>query len=113
MMRVFDVAINGDEFEGNGKPDPSLYIAAPKRLDIPSSHALIVENALLGVQAAKNAGIKGIVILNSSPLSFVDFKGIIKDDESIFTDIKVARGMIKDWCASHDIVNSIMTVRFQ
>ena len=101
---VFDVAINGDEFEGKGKPDPSSYIAALKRLEIPSSHALIVENAPLGVQAANNAGIKSIVILNSSPLSFVNFKGIIKDDESIFTDIKAASGMMKDWCASHDIV---------
>jgi beta-phosphoglucomutase-like phosphatase (HAD superfamily) len=39
------VAINGDEFEGKGKPDPSSYIAALQRLEIPSSHALIVENA--------------------------------------------------------------------
>ena len=42
---VFDVAINGDEFEGKGKPDPSSYIAALQRLEILSSHALIVENA--------------------------------------------------------------------
>lgn len=96
---VFNVAINGDEFEGKGKPDPSSYIAALQRLEIPSSHALIVENAPLGVQAANNAKIKCIVILNSSPLTPVDFEGIIKRD-SIFTDIKAASGVLKDWCIS-------------
>jgi beta-phosphoglucomutase len=99
---VFDVAINGDEFEGKGKPDPSSYIAALQRLEIPSSHALIIENAPLGVQAANNARIKCIVILNSSPLLPVDFEEIIKS-ENIFTDIKMASGMLKDWRSSHEI----------
>lgn len=97
---AFNVVINGDEFEGKGKPDPAPYIAALQRLGIPSSHALIVENAPLGVQAANNAGIKCIVVLNSSPLSILDFKGIIKDDKNIFTDIMAASSTIKDWCTS-------------
>ncbi len=96
---VFDVEINGDEFEGKGKPDPSSYIAALQRLEIPLSHALIVENAPLGVRAANNARIKCIVILNSSPLLHVDFEGIIKS-ENIFTDIKMANTMLKEWCVS-------------
>jgi len=99
---AFDVAINGDEFEGKGKPDPSSYIAALQSLEIPSSSALIIENAPLGVQAANNARIKCIVILNSSPLLPVDFEGIIKS-ENIFTDIKMASSMLKGWCNSHEI----------
>jgi HAD superfamily hydrolase (TIGR01509 family) len=97
---VFNVIINGDEFEGRGKPDPASYTAALRRLEIPPSHALIVENAPLGVQAANNAGIKCIVVLNSSPLSILDFKGIIKDEKSIFRDIKAANSAIKDWCTT-------------
>lgn len=96
------MAINGDEFEGKGKPDPSSYIAALQKLEIPSSNALIVENAPLGVQAANNARIKCIVILKSSPLFPVDFEGII-EDENIFTDIKMASAMLKDWCSSHKL----------
>jgi len=98
---VFDVAINGDEFEGKGKPDPSSYIAALKRLEIPSSNALIVENAPLGVQAASNARIKCVVILNSSPLLPIDFEGIITN-ENIFPEIKMASGLLKDWCCNCD-----------
>jgi beta-phosphoglucomutase-like phosphatase (HAD superfamily) len=41
---------------------PASYIAALQRLRISPSHALIVENAPLGVQAANNAGIKCIVL---------------------------------------------------
>ena len=97
---VFNVIINGDEFEGKGKPNPASYIAALQRLGMPPSHALIVENAPLGVQAANNAGIKCIVVLNSFPLSILDFKGIIKDEKCIFKDIKSARGAIIDWCTT-------------
>jgi beta-phosphoglucomutase-like phosphatase (HAD superfamily) len=99
---MFNVIINGDEFEGKGKPDPASYIAALQRLRISPSNALIIENAPLGVQAANNAGIKCIVVLNSSPLSILDFKGIIKDEESIFKDIKSAGGAIEDWCTTSD-----------
>jgi beta-phosphoglucomutase-like phosphatase (HAD superfamily) len=98
---VFDVAINGDEFEGKGKPDPSSYLAALKRFEIPSSSALIVENAPFGVQAANNARIKCIVVLNSSPLLPVDFEGIITN-ENIFSDIEMASDLIKDWCCDDD-----------
>jgi HAD superfamily hydrolase (TIGR01509 family) len=75
---VFNVIINGDEFEGMGKPNPASYIAALQRLGMPPSHALIVENAPLGVQAANNAGIKCIVVLNSPPFQFLISRGLLK-----------------------------------
>jgi beta-phosphoglucomutase-like phosphatase (HAD superfamily) len=62
----------------------------------------LVENAPLGVQAANNARIKCIVVLNSSPVLPVDFEGIIKN-ENIFADIKKASCLLKDCCSSHEI----------
>jgi beta-phosphoglucomutase-like phosphatase (HAD superfamily) len=106
---VFDVAINGDEFEGKGKPDLSSYLAALKRLEVPSSHALVVENAPLGVQAANNARKKCIVVLNSSPLLPVDFEGIITN-EDVFSNIKTASGLLKDWCHGGSMSFSKMLV---
>ena len=50
-MNVFTVTVNGDEFEGKGKPDPALYLSALSRLGVSPANALIVENAPLGVQA--------------------------------------------------------------
>jgi beta-phosphoglucomutase-like phosphatase (HAD superfamily) len=96
---VFDVAVNGDEFEGKGKPDPSSYLTALKRLEMSPSNSLIVENAPLGVQAANNARIKCIVVLNSSPLLPTDFEGVVAND-NIFADIKMANSLLKVWCCN-------------
>jgi HAD superfamily hydrolase (TIGR01509 family) len=93
----FDVIINGDDFEGKGKPDPSSYLAAIRKLGIVPSNALIVENAPLGVQAANNAGVQCIVVLNSSPLSLDDFKGRISQDR-VFKDIMSATKFLRNWC---------------
>lgn len=96
---VFDVAVNGDEFEGKGKPDPSSYLTALKRLEMSPSNSLIVENAPLGVQAANNARIKCIVVLNSSPLLPTDFERVVTKD-NIFADIKIASSLLKVWCCN-------------
>lgn len=44
----FKVIINGDDFEGKGKSDPSPYLAAIRKLNVVTSDALIIENAPLG-----------------------------------------------------------------
>jgi HAD superfamily hydrolase (TIGR01509 family) len=60
---AFNIIIDGDQFEGKGKPDPASYELALQRLNTKPSDAVIVENAPLGVQAANNAGIRCIVTL--------------------------------------------------
>jgi beta-phosphoglucomutase-like phosphatase (HAD superfamily) len=67
------------------------------KIKIVSSQALIAENAPLGVEAANNAGIPCIVILNNSPLNIQDFRSIIKEDK-IFKDTSSAAGFIEEWC---------------
>ena len=37
--------IDGDQFEGKGKPDPASYEVALQRLNIKPSDAVVVENA--------------------------------------------------------------------
>lgn len=88
----FNVIINGDDFEGRGKPDPAPFKSAINKLNIKysSNHIIIVENAPLGIMAANAANIPSIVILNNSPLDALDFTGLISKDK-IFKDIKSAR----------------------
>jgi beta-phosphoglucomutase len=99
-MNVFTVTVNGDEFEGKGKPDPASYLAALNRLGVSPTNALIVENAPLGVQAARRAGLRCIVVLNSSPLSAFDFRELIKDENNIFRDMNAASEFLLSWCAA-------------
>lgn len=96
---AFNIIINGDQFEGKGKPDPASYEVALQRLNTKPSDAVVVENSPLGVKAANSAGIPCVVTLNTSPLAISDFKGLISEDH-IFTDTSSARDFLSDWCHS-------------
>jgi beta-phosphoglucomutase len=99
----FNVIINGDDFEGRGKPDPAPFKSAINKLNIKysSNNIIIVENAPLGIMAANAANIPSIVILNNSPLDALDFTGLISKDK-IFKDIKSARDYLVNWYYSHN-----------
>jgi beta-phosphoglucomutase len=76
-LKNFNVVIAGDDIE-EGKPHPSPFQTALRRMDLKPSEAIVVENAPLGVEAAIRAGIEYIVTLNNTPLSISsDFKGTI------------------------------------
>lgn len=53
----FSAAVSGNDVE-KGKPDPSVFRLAGKRLELPTSTLLVVEDAVSGVKAAKAAGMK-------------------------------------------------------
>jgi beta-phosphoglucomutase len=92
---LFDVLITADDGK-KGKPDPSAFMNALDKIKIVPSKALIAENAPLGVEAANNAGIPCIVILNNTPLNIQDFRSIINEDR-IFMDTSSAAGFIEQW----------------
>ncbi len=51
---LFDVIITGLDIK-KGKPDPEIFILACKNLGLKPSECIVFEDALLGVEAAKNA----------------------------------------------------------
>jgi HAD superfamily hydrolase (TIGR01509 family) len=53
---VFDVIAAGDEVAAK-KPAPDIYNLALKRLGLPASVCLALEDAAAGIQAAKSAGL--------------------------------------------------------
>jgi beta-phosphoglucomutase-like phosphatase (HAD superfamily) len=99
----FDLIMNGDEFEGKGKPDPAPFKVALQRLNAEygtsNNEVIVVENAPLGIKAANNAAIPSIVTLNTSPLAITDFKEWISEDR-IFKDTVSAGRFLKSWCAN-------------
>jgi beta-phosphoglucomutase len=94
---AFNIIINGDQFEGKGKPDPVSFEVALQRLNVKPSDAIVVENAPLGVKAANSAGILCIVTLNRSPLAISDFKGLISEDR-VFKDTNSSASFLSNWC---------------
>ncbi len=53
---IFDVVVCGDDVE-KGKPFPEPYLKAVEILGVSTDECIVVENAPMGVESAKNAGI--------------------------------------------------------
>jgi HAD superfamily hydrolase (TIGR01509 family) len=61
---TFDTTVNGLEVERK-KPFPDIYLEAAKRLNVNPADCLVVEDALSGEKAGKNAGCKILAITSS------------------------------------------------
>src|ERR671932_2071386 len=94
--KLFDMIITADDIE-KGKPDPYSFIIALRKMNLKPSQTIVVENAPLGVQAANNAGIKCIVVLNNSPLMISDFESLISED-GIFKETRSTKNVLQSWC---------------
>jgi HAD superfamily hydrolase (TIGR01509 family) len=60
-----DVCILGDDV-AKLKPDPLIYVTAAERLNIDPSRCVVVEDSIVGLKAAKGAGMKCIITYTSS-----------------------------------------------
>ena len=58
---LFDVIITGNDIK-KGKPHPDIFLLAAKRLGLKTRECIVVEDALLGIIAAKRAKMKAIGI---------------------------------------------------
>jgi beta-phosphoglucomutase family hydrolase len=64
MADLFDARVDGDVADRlhlRGKPAPDTFLAAASQLDVPPQRAVVVEDAIAGVQAGR-AGQFGLVI---------------------------------------------------
>ena len=48
-----------------GKPDPEVFLVAAKKVGIPPSRAVVFEDAPVGIQAAKSAGMRAVGVMTS------------------------------------------------
>lgn len=61
---LFDALVNGLEIE-HKKPSPDIFLEAARRLGVDPADAIVFEDAINGVQAAKAAGARCIGITSS------------------------------------------------
>jgi len=64
----------------NGKPDPEIYLKTASLVGIPEKNCLVFEDASVGVNAAKSAGMKVIAITTTQFLKELASADIIIDD---------------------------------
>jgi beta-phosphoglucomutase len=63
-----------------GKPDPAVFLEAARRVDTLPADCIVIEDAIAGVQAARNAGMKCIAVLTTNPPSALAKANVIVPD---------------------------------
>lgn len=74
LADLFDVIITGNDIT-KGKPDPQVFFMAARKMSLSPGECVVFEDALLGVEAAKRAGMKCVGVdryENPSRLSKAD-----------------------------------------
>jgi beta-phosphoglucomutase len=59
--RYFGALASGDDVSA-GKPDPEIFLLAARRLGVPPVRSVVVEDAAVGVQAARRGGMRSIAV---------------------------------------------------
>lgn len=65
IRNLFD-SISSAEFEIKGKPDPTIYFNAAKKLGIKPENCIVIEDSYTGMLAAKNARMKVVAFTNGN-----------------------------------------------
>lgn len=61
LVELFDVIITGNDIT-KGKPDPQVFFMAAEKMSVEPGLSVVFEDAVLGVEAAKRAGMKCVGI---------------------------------------------------
>lgn len=83
---LFDLIIAREDVK-QLKPDPAAYLLALKKLNIKPQECIAIEDSIRGVQSAKGAQIKCLVVQDSSFLSDELDAGISKNDFNHISEI--------------------------
>jgi len=77
----FDVVINGSDLE-RGKPDPDPFLKALEKLDLTKNECIVVENAPLGITAAKRAGLYCVAVASMLEPEKVQHADLVLEDHT-------------------------------
>ena len=76
---IFDIVVTGDDIK-NSKPDPDPFLKAVELLNVRREECVVIENAIMGVEAAKKAEIYCIGIPTYVEPSQLDRADIVVGD---------------------------------
>ncbi len=66
MDDFFDAAVGAHDV-ARGKPEPDLFLLAAQRIGVAPAHCLVFEDAPLGIEAARRAGMRAVAIASTVP----------------------------------------------
>jgi beta-phosphoglucomutase family hydrolase len=77
IRHYFDAIVSADDV-AHSKPDPETYLKCAERLQLPAKDCLVFEDAPKGVESARNAGMKCVVITTMhAPHEFERYDNVV------------------------------------
>jgi len=66
LGEFFSVIVTAEDVK-RGKPDPEVFLTAAQRIGVEPGHAVVFEDALVGIAAAQAAGIRVVAVATTEP----------------------------------------------
>lgn len=66
LLDTFDAIVCAEELPA-GKPDPAVFLKAAEVLGVPPAYCIVVEDSVVGIEAARRAGMKCIAVTTTHP----------------------------------------------
>jgi HAD superfamily hydrolase (TIGR01509 family) len=63
IRRFLDAVVTAADIQ-RGKPDPSIFLTAAARVDVPPRRCVVVEDAPAGLEGARRAGMRSVGVLS-------------------------------------------------
>ena len=104
FLQKFQVIVSGDD-AGRGKPFPDPYLTGLQKLGLGKDECLVIENAPLGIQAAKSAGLYCIAITSTVG------KEKLQEADEIVEEFNNLNTSIIDKCGNKDTKESTYLFR--
>jgi beta-phosphoglucomutase family hydrolase len=88
LRRHFDAVVGAADV-ARGKPNPDVFLLAAERCGVAPEHCIVFEDAPLGVEAARRAGMRAVVLTTTLPAdAFAEFDNVICVARD-FTDLNI------------------------
>lgn len=92
---LFDVIVTGDEVR-SAKPHPEPYLTAASHLGVAPEECVVIENAPLGIESAKNAGMRCIAVETTLGREYLEQADAIVHDLRELTGLREFRGSAQE-----------------
>lgn len=66
IRRHFRAMATGEDVK-RGKPDPEVFLLAAEKLGLPPARCVVIEDAHVGIEAARSAGMKVLAVATTHP----------------------------------------------
>lgn len=77
IRELFDALVSAAAMPG--KPDPAVFLEAARRVGVPPAGCTVVEDAVVGVQAALRAGMRCIAVTNTNARAALSAAHLVVD----------------------------------